>query len=123
MPAVQGTLTLKIFGNTGRVVASGTETLLANQSKGISFDNVVPGAGGTVGDPTAIEFHASVEIPPRPNNRTTCSRQERELQAACLERRAEFASSLELIDGKREDRDRPPRRLHPTDRLSPGMAE
>ena len=99
LPAVQQcTVDLKIYDNTGKIVAMGTETLLANQSKSITFDNAAPTAGTGASDPTAVEFHASVEIPACPDNSTRCSRQERQAQGACLEHRNEFASSLELID-------------------------
>ena len=100
VPAVQQcTVDLKIYDSTGKVVAASTETLLANQSKSITFDNVAPGTGPTAGgDPTAVEYHASVSIPACPDDGTTCSRHERQLQAACLEHSNEFASSLELID-------------------------
>jgi len=98
LPAVQCTLDLKIYDNMGNVVASGIQTLLANQSKSITFNNAASGTSPTAGDPTAVEFHASVEIPACPDNSTTCSKQEREVQSICLEHRNEFSSSLELID-------------------------
>src|SRR5271166_3648586 len=100
LPAVQRcTVNLKIYDNTGNVVVTSAETILANQSKSITCDNVANGTGPTAaGDPTAVEYHASVEIPACPDNSATCSRQERQLQAACLEHSNEFASSLELID-------------------------
>ncbi|HTF34467.1 MAG TPA: prepilin-type N-terminal cleavage/methylation domain-containing protein [Myxococcota bacterium] len=100
LPAVQDcAVDLKIYDLSGKVVATSTETLLPNQSKSISFDNVVPGtSAAAAGDPTAVEYHASVAIPACPDNSTTCSRQERQLQAKCLEHSNEFASSLELID-------------------------
>jgi hypothetical protein len=100
MPAVQQcTVDLKIYDNTGKVVATSTETLLPNQSKSLSFDNVAPATGATAGgDPTAVEYHASVGIPACPDDSTTCSKQERRLQAECLAHSNEFASSLELID-------------------------
>ena len=100
VPAVQQcAVELKLYDNTGKVVASSTETLLPNQSKSISFDNVAPGNGATAGsDPTAVEYHASVAIPACPDGSTTCSKGERQLQAEGLEHSNEFASSLELID-------------------------
>jgi len=98
LPAVQCTVDLKISDNNGNVVASSTETLLPNQSKSISFDNLGPAAGAPAGDPTAVEYHASVAIPSCPDNSNNCSRQERQLQGECLAHRTEFASSLELID-------------------------
>ncbi len=97
VPAVQQcSVDLKIYDNTGKVVAMSTETLLPNQSKSLSFDNVAPGTAA--GDPTAVEYHASVGIPTCPADSTTCSKQERRLQAECLAHSNEFASSLELID-------------------------
>ncbi len=99
LPAVQRcTVDLKISDNTGKVVATSTETLLPNQSRSLTFDNVAPGTTPAAEDPTAVEYHASVSIPACPDHSTTCSRQERTLQAACLEHSTELASSLELID-------------------------
>jgi prepilin-type N-terminal cleavage/methylation domain-containing protein len=95
----QCTVNLNIYDNTGKVVATSTETLLPNQSKSLKFDNVAPAAGAqAAGDPTAVEYHASVAIPACPDNSTTCSKRDRELQGQCLEHANEFASSLEIID-------------------------
>ena len=101
LPAQQCTVLLDIYDNTGKVVATGTETLLPNQSKSISFDNVAPNPNAAAGDPTAVEYHASVSIPACPSDPSvsaTCSTQQRLLQQECLNHSYQFTSSLELID-------------------------
>jgi prepilin-type N-terminal cleavage/methylation domain-containing protein len=100
-PAQLCTVLLNIYDNTGKVVATGTETLIPNQSKSISFDNVAPNPNAAAGDPTAVEYHASVSIPVCPSDpsvSTTCSAHQRLLQQECLNHSYEFASNLELID-------------------------
>jgi prepilin-type N-terminal cleavage/methylation domain-containing protein len=95
------TVLLNIYDNTGKVVATGTETLTPNQSKSISFDNLAPNPNAAAGDPTAVEYHASVSIPVCPSDpsvSTTCSAHQRLLQQECLNHSYEFASNVELID-------------------------
>jgi len=94
----QCTVNLTIADGAGKVVATSTETLLPNQSKSISFDNAATVNPLRAGDPTAVEYHAWVAIPECPDNTTTCSRQERQVQTECLQRSGEFGSSLESID-------------------------
>jgi prepilin-type N-terminal cleavage/methylation domain-containing protein len=92
----QCTVNLTMADSSGKVVAASTETLLPNQSKSISFDNAA--VVNPLGNPPAAEYHALVAIPECPDNTTTCSRQERQLQTECLQLSGEFASSLESID-------------------------
>jgi prepilin-type N-terminal cleavage/methylation domain-containing protein len=95
----QCAVNLNIYDDTGKVLAASTETLLPNQSKSLKFDNVAATTSAqAAGDPTAVEYHASVAIPACPDNGTTCSKQDRELQEQCLAHANEFASSLEIID-------------------------
>ena len=91
----QCTVNLTIADSTGKVVVTSTETLLPNQSQSIKFDNAAVVNPLNAG---AVDYHALVAIPECPDNTTTCSRQERQLQTECLQHSGEFASSLEIID-------------------------